>query len=165
MKRKPEKEPDEEDENSSDDEDWGMFGSLMAEVLADDEEDEVGGPSESGWRDAGWREEESEDSSLGSVLLASAWADESEEEEDDEKMMEERVAEVTELDEMLAERESTEASSRLNDDSDLVLYQSPATERRSEQTGLTPGMRTMIVSVGESVIVTQGGSRGPIPNT
>ena len=58
-----------------------------------------------------------------------------------------------------------EASSRLNDDSNLVLYQSPATKRRSEQTGLTPEMRTMIVSVGESVIVTQGGSRGPIPNT
>ena len=114
-----------------------MFGSLMAEVLADDEEDEVGGPCESGWRDAGWRDEKSDDSSLGSVLLASAWADESEEEEDDEKMMEERVAEVTELDEMLAEQESTEASSRLNDDSNLVSYQSLATERRSEQTGLT----------------------------
>ena len=71
------------------------------------------------------------------MLLASAWADESEEEEDDEKMMEERVAEVTELDEMLAEQESTEASSRLNDDSNLVSYQSLATERRSEQTGLT----------------------------
>ena len=54
VKRKPEKEPDEEDVNTSDDDDddWGMFGSLMAEVLADDEEDEVGGPSESGWRDA-----------------------------------------------------------------------------------------------------------------
>ena len=99
------------------------------------------------------------------MLQASAWADESEEEEEDEKMMEERAAEATELDEMLAEQESMEASSRLNDDSDLVLYQSPATERRSEQTGLTREMRTMIVSVGESVIVTQGGSRGPISNT
>ena len=37
--------------------------------------------------------------------------------------MEERVVEVTELDEMLAEQESTEASSLLNDDSNLVLYQ------------------------------------------
>ena len=117
------------------------------------------------WRDAGWRDEESDDSSLGSVLHASAWADESEEEEDDEKMTEEWVAEVTVLDEILAEQESTEASSRLNDDSNLVLYQSPATEWRSEQTGLTPGLRTMIVSMGGSVIVTQGGSRGPIPNT
>ena len=79
--------------------------------------------------------------------------------------MEERAAEATELDEMLAQQESTEASSRLNDDRNLVLYQSPATERRSAHTGLTPGLRTMIVSVGESVIVTQGGSRGPIPNT
>ena len=86
--------------------DWGMFGSLMAEVLADDEENEAGGPDECGWRDAGWRDEESDDSSLGSVLQASAWADESEEEEEDEKMMEERAAEVTELDEMLAEQES-----------------------------------------------------------
>ena len=89
MKRKPDKEPDEEDKNSSNDEDWGMFGSLMAEVLEGDVEEEVGGPSESGWRDAGWREGESDDSSLGSVLLASAWADEFEEEENDEKMMEE----------------------------------------------------------------------------
>ena len=88
--------------------------------------------NESGWRDAEWRDEESDDSSLGSVLQASAWVDESEEEEDDEKMMEEWVVEVTELDEMLAEQESTEASNRLDDDSDLVLYQSPATERRSE---------------------------------
>ena len=87
------------------------------------------------------------------------------EEVDDEKMVEERAAEATELDEMLASQESMEASSRLDDDSNLVLYQSLAFERRSEQTGLTPGMRTMIVSVGESVIVTQGGSRGPIPNT
>ena len=87
------------------------------------------------------------------------------EEVDDEKMVEERAAEVTELDEMLAEQESMAESSRPNDDSNLVLYQSNAFERRSEQIGLTPGMRTMIVSVGESVIVTQGGSRGPIPNT
>ena len=55
------------------------------------------------------------------------------EEVDDEKMVEERVAEVTELDEMLAEQESTKASIRLDDDSNLVLYQSPASERRSEQ--------------------------------
>ena len=87
------------------------------------------------------------------------------EEVDGEKMVEERAAEVTELDEMLAEQVSMEASSRLDDDSNLVLYQSHASERRSEQTGLTPRMRTMIVSVGEGVIVTQGGFRGPIPNT
>ena len=72
------------------------------------------------------------------------------EEVDDEKMVEERSTEVIELDEMLAEQESMEASSRLDDDSNLVLYQSHASELRSEQTGLTPGMRTMIVSVGES---------------
>ena len=128
MKRKPDKEPDEEDKNSSNDEDWGMFGSLMAEVLEGDMEDEVGGPSESGWLDAGWREGESDDSSLGSVLLASAWADEPKEEEDDAKMMEERAAEVTELDEMLAEQKSTKAPRRLDDDSNLVLYQSHASE-------------------------------------
>ena len=87
------------------------------------------------------------------------------EEVDDEKIVEEREAEVTELDEMLAEQKSMEAPSRLDDDSNLVLYQSHASERRSEQTGLTPRMRTMIVSVGESVIITQGESRGSIPNT
>ena len=48
VKRKPEKEPKEEDANNTDDEDWRMFGSLMAEVLAGDVVDEVGGPSESG---------------------------------------------------------------------------------------------------------------------
>ena len=47
---------------------------------------------------------------------------------------EERAAEATELDEMLAEQESMEASSRLDDDSNLVSYQSPASEWRSEQT-------------------------------
>ena len=54
------------------------------------------------------------------------------EEVDDEKMVEERAAEATELDEMLASQESMEASSRLDDDSNLVLYyQSPASERCS----------------------------------
>ena len=108
-----------------------MFGSLMAKVLEGDVVDEVGGPSESGSRDVTrWRETESDDSSLDSMLagLLSPYSDA--EEVDDEKMVEERAAEVTELDEMLAEQKSTEASSRLDDDSDLVLYQSPATERR-----------------------------------
>ena len=68
VKRKLEIKLDEEDENRPDVEDWGMFGSLMAEVLDGDVEDELGEPSESGWRDAGWREEESDDSSLGSLV-------------------------------------------------------------------------------------------------
>ena len=79
-------------------------------------------------------------------------------------MMEERTAKASELDEMLAEQESMNVMRRPDGDSDLNLYQSPALERRSGQTGLTPGMKTMIVSVGNSVIVTQGGSRGPLPN-
>jgi hypothetical protein len=75
------------------------------------------------------------------------------------------VAEGEDLDDMLTEQESAYQNSRLDDDSNLELYQSNAFERRSVQTGLTPGMRTMIVSVENSVIVTQGGSRGPVPNT
>jgi ribonuclease HI len=164
VKRKPEKVPVEDDENSSDDEDWGMFGSLMAEALEVDMEIETEEPKDSGWRDAGWREEESDDSSLGSMLacLLSPYSDE--EDVEAEKMMEERAAEASELDEMLAEQESMNVMRRPDGDSDLDLYQSPALERRSGQTGLTPGMKTMIVSVGNSVIVTQGGSRGPLPN-
>ena len=128
-------------------------------------EDEETGPSDSGWRDAGWRETESDDSSLGSMLagLLSPYSDEDDVEE--ERMEVERVADGEDLDEMLTEQESTDKNSRRDDDSNLELYQSPAFERRSAQTGLTPGMRTMIVSVGNSVIVTQGGSRGPVPNT
>jgi hypothetical protein len=82
-----------------------------------------------------------------------------------ERMTEERAAGANELDVTLAQQESTSEISRLAGDSDLVLHSSHASERRSEQTCLTPGMRTMIVSVGNSVIVTQVGSRGPIPNT
>ena len=128
-------------------------------------EDEETGPSDSGWRDAGWREAESDDSSLGSMLagLLSPYSDEDDVEV--EKMEEERVADGEELDKMLTEQELTDKNSRLDDDSNLELYQSPAFVRRSAQTGLTPGMRTMIVSVGNSVIVTQGGSRGHVPNT
>jgi hypothetical protein len=93
VKRKPEKEPAEEDANNTDDEDRGMFGSLMAEALEVDMEIEVEGPSDSGWRDTGWREEESDDSSLGSMLagLLSPYSDE--EEVGAEKMTEERAAE------------------------------------------------------------------------
>ena len=39
-----------------------------------------------------------------------------------ERMTEERAAEATELDEMLAEQESTREINRIDDDSDLVLY-------------------------------------------
>jgi hypothetical protein len=53
---------------------------------------------------------------------------------------------------------------RPDGESDLDLYQSHALVRWPEQTSLTPGMRTMIVSVAKSVLVTQGGSRGPLPN-
>jgi hypothetical protein len=127
VKRKPEKVPVEEDENISEDEDWGMFGFLMAKALELDTEIETEEPKDSGWRDAGWREEESDDSSLGSMLA----------------MYEMR---------------------RPDGDSDLDSYRSPALVRRLEQIGLTPGMRTMIVSVGNSVLVTQGGSRGRLPN-
>ena len=164
VKRKPEKVPVEDDENSSDDEDWGTFGSVMAEALEVDMEIDTKEPKDNGWRDAGWREEESDDSSLGSMLacLLSPYSDEDDVEA--EKMMEEREAEASELDEMLAEQESMYEMRRPDGDSDLDLYQSPALVRRSGQTRLMPGMRTMIVSVGNSVIVTQGGSRGPLPN-
>ena len=57
---------------------------------------------------------------------------------DVEKTAEERAAEAVELDELLAEQESMGKISRLDDDGSLVLYQSPASERRSDQTGLTP---------------------------
>ena len=98
-----------------------MFVSLMAQVLEGDVVDEVGGPSESGWRDTRWRKTEFDDSFLGSMLtgLLSPYSDA--EEVDDEKIVEEREAEVTELDEMLAEQKSMEAPSRLDDDSNLVL--------------------------------------------
>ena len=106
VKRKPEKEPEKEDANSRDDDDWGMFGSLVAEILEGGEVDEEEGPRESGWRDVGWRETESDDSYLGSMLagLLSPYSDV--EGMDEVKMVEERAAEVTELDEMLAEQES-----------------------------------------------------------
>jgi hypothetical protein len=164
VKRKPEKVPVEEDENSSDDEDLGMFGSLMAEALEVDMETETEEPNDSGWWDAGWREEESDDSSLGSMLacLLSPYSDEDDVEV--ETMMEEREVEASELDEMLVEQESMYEMRRPDGDSDLDLYQSHALVQWSGQTCLTPGMRTMIVSVGNSVLVTQGGSRGPLPN-
>jgi ribonuclease HI len=164
VKRKPEEKPEKEP-SDADEEDGGIFGSLMAKALEVDMEDEETGPSDSGWRDAGWRETELDDSSLGSMLagLLSPYPDEDDVEE--ERMEVERVADGEDLDEMLTEQESTNKNSRLDDDSNLELYQSPAFERRSAQTGLTPGMRTMIVSMGNSVIVTQGGSRGPVPNT
>jgi hypothetical protein len=119
VKRKLEKELAEEDANITDDEDSGMFGSLMAEALEVDTDIEVDGPSDSGWRDTGWREEESDDSSLGSMLagLLSPYSDE--EEVDAVKMTEERVAEASELDEILAEQESMNEMSRLDGDSDL----------------------------------------------
>ena len=96
----------EEDENSSDDEDWGVFGSLMAEALEVDTEIETEESKDRGWWGAGWREEEFDDSSLGSMLacLLSPYSDEDDVEA--EKMMEEREAEASELDEMLAEQES-----------------------------------------------------------
>jgi hypothetical protein len=81
-----------------------------------------------------------------------------------EKMMEERDVEASVLDEMLAEQESMYEMRRPDGDSDLDLYQSPALVWGPEQRGLTPGMRTMIVSVGNSVLVPQGGSRGHVPN-
>jgi hypothetical protein len=56
VKRKPENEPTEKDANNTDDEDWGMFGSLMVEALEVDTEIEVEGPSDNGWRDTRWRE-------------------------------------------------------------------------------------------------------------
>ena len=48
VKRKPEDEPKQEDTSNAHEEDWGMFGSLMAEALEMDMEDEVEGPSDSG---------------------------------------------------------------------------------------------------------------------
>jgi hypothetical protein len=133
VKRKPEKEPAENDANSDDGEDWGMFGSLMAEALEVDTKIEVEGPNDSSWRDTGWREEESDDSSLGSMLagLLSPYLDE--EEVEAEKMAEERAAESSELDEMLAEQESMNEMSRLDGGSDLELYQSHAPVRRPQQ--------------------------------
>jgi hypothetical protein len=112
VKRKPEKVPVEEDENSSDDEDWGMFGSLMADALEVDMEIETEEPKDSGWRDAGWREEESDDSSLGSMLACVLSPDSDEDDVEAEKMMGEREAEASELAEMLAEQESMYEMSR-----------------------------------------------------
>jgi hypothetical protein len=66
-----------------------------------------------------------------------------------ERMTAERTAEATKLDEMLAEQESMRVISRLDDDIELILYQSPAPEWWSEQTGFAPGMETMLVSVGK----------------
>ena len=51
MERKPEDELEQEDASNADEGDRGMFGSLMAEVLKEDVEDMVEGPSDSGWRD------------------------------------------------------------------------------------------------------------------
>jgi hypothetical protein len=119
VKRKPEEKPEQEETSDADEEDWGMFGSLMAEALDVDAEDVVEGPSDSGWRDAGWRETESDDSSLGSMLagLLSAYSDEDDVEA--ERMTEERAAEADGLDEMLAMQESIDENSRLDDDSNL----------------------------------------------
>ena len=134
-----------------------MAEALHVEVDTEIEADE---PKDIGWRDAGSREKDSDDSSLGSMLAGLLSAYLGEEDVDAEKMMKERAAKASKLDEMLAEQESLFVPSRLDGDSDLDLYQPLALVWRPEQTGLTPGMRTMIVSVGNSVIVTQGGCVG-----
>ena len=104
VKIKPEKEQDKDDANSTDDDDWGMFGSLMAEVLE-------GGEEDGGWHDVGWRETESDDSSLGSMVAGVCGATLSSPDSDvgevnEVKMVDERAAEETELDDILVEQES-----------------------------------------------------------
>jgi hypothetical protein len=93
----------------------------MARVLERDEEDATEVPSDSGWWDTCWREMESDDAYVCSMLacMLSAYSDL---DDVDVKMVEdEREAEETELDEMMAGHESMRESSRL-DDSGLDIY-------------------------------------------